>query len=199
MGRCWRDDKGWSDRFAPHIRCILGDLFFKAADDFEDQKHNTDFDMVFRSSDGVRVAARMRKQSGRWERYLLAGEFTVRSTRPSGVDTELQKIRAGWGDFMFYGFAHEEGDHISNWVVLNLDGLRGELAAGLEPRHRNKPNPDGSSTFNVYSTRDLRWSHTLHAAFEWPALTPRQTEAARRPDVVTVTRIENRARLWRKA
>lgn len=182
MASGWMRDKAWSDRYSPHIQAILGSVFFKPASLVEDQRRNTDFDLEFSAGD-IRVAARLRKP--RDARYMP--EFTIRSARPSGTKTELDKVREGWGDFLFYGFVHLDEVHIGHWVIVNLTGFRGQ-----EPylRFTSKPNRDWSSEFRAYSTFDL-WPHSIEAAYEWP-LTPEQADVAKRPVVVPVTRIEDR-------
>src|SRR5215831_10674635 len=95
----WQFDHGRASVFLPHMRSIVGEALIGPAPKEEDQKHNTD--LIVLRLEAVRIACRVRD----W-RYLerYADEFTIRQSRPSGVDSELGKIMFGWGDYILYGF-----------------------------------------------------------------------------------------------
>lgn len=150
----WEKDKAWSDRFLHQIKGILGQNLIGEPPIAEDREHNTDL-MVLKM-DAVRIACRVR----RYEQQCYAGEFTIRTGRPSGMKTELAKIVEGWGDYMFYGFANADGTLVEKWILGSLSAfriwhsyelvrLRGQIPG------REKPNKDNSSVFRVYSAFDI--------------------------------------------
>lgn len=95
----YREDRSWSDQFIPSIKQIVGPYLLVPASFELDAKEATDL-LVFKARD-IRIAARMRSAEYA-ERYPF--DFTLRSSRDSGSETELSKIVAGWGDWLFYGF-----------------------------------------------------------------------------------------------
>lgn len=150
----WQDDKTWSDRFLPEIKMILGRRFISEPAVEEDALRNTDL-IVFKM-EAIRVACRVRTRDY-YEKY--ADEFTIRSVRPSGVETELGKILAGWGDYLFYGFGH--GERLCDWRIGDLNVFRlwfqrktWTLPAGVLPG-KPRENRDGSSGFRVFKWDDL--------------------------------------------
>jgi hypothetical protein len=153
----WKQDKAWSDGLMGDIKAVLGRHLIGEADAYEDQEHCTD--LVVLRLDAVRIACRVRRhQYYTSEQYR--GEFTLRSKRPSGAITELSKIIAGWGDYMLYGFADENGlrlvaytlsdlKHFRLWFCRQLS-LHGGRCPGVEI-----PNGDQSSMFRVFKWADM--------------------------------------------
>ena len=114
----WERDKKWSDKFFPEIKRALGEHLICEPNDFRDDRDkNTDL-TVFEIR-AVRIACRIRKEAYR-EKY--GHEFTIRSGRPTGKETELSKIIRGWGDYFFYGFANEDG--LTQWLIGDLNAFR---------------------------------------------------------------------------
>jgi hypothetical protein len=75
-------------------------------------------------------------------------EFTIRTDRPSGATTELEKIEAGWGDWMIYGFAHRSLPKLCHWLIGDLDAFRSwRNSGGRRVFHRQ--NSDGTE-FDVF-------------------------------------------------
>ena len=99
MSATWQTDKLWSDRFVPEIKSALGQVLIDVADRDEDTLRNTDL-ITLKLRGGLRIACRIRKHE-----YLsrYADEFTLRCSRPSGAETEIDKLLSGWGDYLFYG------------------------------------------------------------------------------------------------
>jgi hypothetical protein len=151
----FEEDFDWQRQFAPEIKRILGSALIVAATPEEDLKHNTDFMVLELAS--VRVACRVRTN---W--YLhqrdWRNQFTIRSTRPSGVETELVKVLSGWGDFIFYGFADQDNTALAAWVLGNLKAFRSwhasQLWRGL-PAGIECSNGDKSSKFRAYRIADM--------------------------------------------
>ena len=116
----------------------------------DDAKRNTDF-MVARMENGLRVTARVRQPEYR-KRY--GDQFTVRLNRPSGVPSEMAKIRDGFGDFGVYGFASpSEPGRLVQWCLYNLALLRQYLELG--GRWHQERNADGSSDFAVFDVNEV--------------------------------------------
>lgn len=147
MADGWTSDKRWSDRFIPQLKRIAGGYLMEVADEREDQTHNTD--LIVLTMRAKRVACRVRQY-----RYLAqyADEFTIRCKRPSGAETELDKILAGWGDYLLYAFADEAERTLVRWHWIDLGGLRLWCLMSDPMPGVVKPNGDGSSLFRAFST-----------------------------------------------
>ena len=152
----WQTDKAASDRLLPEIKAVLGPHLIGAAPIEEDQRRNTD--LIVLKMEPVRVACRVRAFE-----YLgqYPYEFTIRSDRPSGAKTELAKVVEGWGDYLFYGFAAEDGHSLAAWLLGDLTVFRrwyadqlAALPAGDLPGalHYNR---DRSSAFRAFKAADL--------------------------------------------
>jgi hypothetical protein len=151
----WQADKAWSDRFVPEIKSILGTVLIDVAESDDDVTRNTDL-ITLTMRSGLRIACRVRKH-----RYLAAyaDEFTIRCSRPSGTETEIDKLLAGWGDYLFYGFANADETALAAWFVGDLRVFREWFAWYLrvfndwpgDLRH----NRDGSSKFLVFGIHDV--------------------------------------------
>jgi len=145
----WERDKAISDKYLDEIKQILGLHLIGEPPIEEDQERNTDL-MVLKL-DAVRVACRIREYS----HYFIGNrcnEFTIRSSRPSGMKTEFRKIVEGWGDYLFYGFGDESGLRLYHWHLIDLAVFRVYLLNmamhGIIPSEI--PNKDGSSSFRAF-------------------------------------------------
>jgi hypothetical protein len=112
-------DRAWSERFIPDIKNIVGPRLLVAADHHRDTKQATDL-LIFVARD-MRIAARVRRP-GIADRYPW--DFTIRAKRDTGAETELAKIVAGFGDWMFYGHADDAECSISRWLLIDLHRWR---------------------------------------------------------------------------
>jgi hypothetical protein len=151
----WKADKTWSDRFLPEIKAILGQTLIATAKMDDDQLRNTDL-ITLRMPGAVRIACRIRKHP-----YLqkYADEFTLRCSRPSGNDTEIDKVLAGWGDYLFYGFASHRETELASWFIGDLNIFR-EWFRWYRRTFQDWPgemksNHDGSSAFLVFTIHDI--------------------------------------------
>jgi hypothetical protein len=137
--------KADADRYVPDIKRVLADVFIVAAPIERDMRENTD--LVVLTVAPHTVACRVRTADKFLAKYPY--DVTFRALRPSGAETELAKVEAGWGDYMFYGFGR--GTEVVRWVLLDLDELRRQMI--LEPdwyrtwSRLRQPNHDGSSAF----------------------------------------------------
>jgi len=152
----WRSDKAWSDKFIPEIKRILGEHLIAEASEVEDQLHNTDL-VVLKLRD-FRIACRVRRWNYNTPEY--GGQFTIRSLRHSGRETEMQKLLNGWGDYFFYGFEKESCCRLARWTLGDLSAFRlwhqeqTKLNWGNPPGIEKK-NRDGSSDFRAFKIADM--------------------------------------------
>jgi hypothetical protein len=153
MSKGWKDDKAWSDQYIPTIKAICGLYLIGEATVIEDQERNTDLMM-----NGLRIAVRLRKWDS-WPKRSRRGEFTMRTARPRGAPTEFQKVLDGWGDYFFYGFAHQSAPKLYGFGLLHLGHFRDWLTQH-QTLHATWPgfiqrNHDRSSDFRVFRWVDL--------------------------------------------
>lgn len=149
-------DIGLEQRFARQIKAVLG-LQFIGQDPILDRQEATDF-AIF-AIRPFRVGARLRRY-----KYMLKypDEFTIRWSRPSGVETEIHKIRRGAVDYIFYGFISEDENKILKWFIGDLKRFR---ESEPEPWRIFANNPP-DSLLAVYRIDDMppnfivrRWVH----------------------------------------
>lgn len=151
--RQFSSDMAWSRQYLPHMKAIVGAALIGEAPDEEDQQRNTD--LIVLRLEAVRIGCRVRQHQ-----YLAryADEFTIRLSRPSGMDTELTKIMTGWGDYFLYGFAAADGSRLCAWLLGNLHVFRRWYwdqwtHTGREPGETQQ-NGDGTR-FRVFKIDDL--------------------------------------------
>ena len=143
----YETDRAWSDRHIPAIKKIIGGYLLDVASAEVDQRQATD--LVIIKDAGRQIACRVRRP-GYSDRWPL--DFTIRSHRDSGAETELSKMRRGWGDWYFYGHSDNRAPpNIERWFLLDLDVWR------KHERNQNAPdksNRDGTY-FRVYRVTDF--------------------------------------------
>ena len=120
--------RAWADRFIDQQMRILNNNIavldfnkiktrgyqIQLASEEDDQKFETDV-VVFGT---LRIALRVR--NGLSTTY---NDIALRSYRPSGVRTEVHKIKSGLGDYYLYCWT-ADGITISEYVLIDLDKLR---------------------------------------------------------------------------
>ncbi len=142
-------DRSWSDKMIPQIKEIVGPYLLDITPDEIDTKQAADL-MILGARD-MRIAARVRRL-GYAERYPY--EFTLRSRRDSGAETELSKVINGLGDWMFYGHA-DNADKIGLWWLINLCAFRAALIRDAKSiRFKKQDNGDGTY-FVAYDLRSF--------------------------------------------
>jgi hypothetical protein len=149
----YANDRLWSDLMIDEIRSIVGPRLLIPAPLEMDANQATDL-FVFTARD-MRIAARVRRP-GYADRYPF--EFTIRSKRDSGAETEMSKIVSGWGDWMFYGHATEE-NRIGLWWLIDLHVFRRSLILHKRDgvtriRSAQQSNQDGTH-FMAYDLRSF--------------------------------------------
>ena len=105
-------------RFTRQLKAILGNQFI-VQDSGEDLKGASDF-LVW----GIcpfKVAVRLRTY-----KYLLLypNQFTIRWSRPSGIETEIHKIKKGLVDYLLYGFVDEAEKYILSYFIADFSIFR---------------------------------------------------------------------------
>jgi hypothetical protein len=113
-------DWSWSDGFLPEVRRILAlnaavVFSFSIASFYRDAKQATD--MVITASGELAIAVRLRRPNYRYR------DLTLRATRSTGIATELEKIRQGYGDYYLYGWTGDSYS-IQEWMFVDLSTLR---------------------------------------------------------------------------
>lgn len=150
----WESDKRWSDRFLPEIKSILGQLLIGEPPVEEDEERNTD--LIVLRMEAVRICCRVRRN-----KFIgHSDEFTIRTTRPAGTKTELDKIVEGYGSYFFYGICDPEEQRLASWFVGNLNVFRLWFTRYIANNQGKVPgilfeNHDKSSSFRVYKIKDV--------------------------------------------
>lgn len=136
----YRENRSWSDRYIPEIKRIVGPLLLEPSSFDVDTKEATD--LIVLTARDMRIAARVRRPEYCRDRY--AQQFTIR-LHSNGHKTEWQKIvYEGWGDWLFYGFAADEGVAFQRWYVINLDIFRGHHGINARIKSETCNNGDGT-------------------------------------------------------
>jgi len=139
-------DRRWADAFMPCVRELLAPFLIRTSSFEEDTRRATD--LVARSLD---VAVRVRRH-GIFERFPR--DVTFRSKRDNGVETELEKVLSGHGDWLFYGHQLAPGaSEIGPWYLLDLAAFRKHYQRGYHSEETN--NGDGT-WFRAFDVRQLR-------------------------------------------
>ena len=124
----YETDRAWSDQWLPRLRALIGPYLLGPSTFDQDTKQCAD--LVVLSAKDMKIGCRVRRQfcaDGRIYAEAYPDQFTIRSGRSNGVQTELAKILEGWGDWFFYG--HDNGRHrIDPWWLINLTIFRRGVA-----------------------------------------------------------------------
>ena len=145
----FQQDFAWQTKFYPSIKKILRDNAAKlvsitVASAEEDMRHATDF---VASIKGGTIAVRIRRNVANTYKDL-----TIRSKRPNGHETELQKIKNGFADFYLYVWT--ANDEILDWWLVDIGRMR---ACGLFEKPRpERENKDKSSAFVWFVKSELQ-------------------------------------------
>ena len=151
-------NRRWSDGFIPAIKKIVGPLLLEESSFEVDTQQSADL-VVINARDKT-IACRVRR-AGYADQYGY--EFTIRSQLDSGAKTELAKIIDGFGDWMFYGHAAEDGINVSRWMVISLPALRASIIRKQATAHK-RSNRDGTH-FVAFDVRELPDACIVAASF----------------------------------
>ena len=152
-------DRRWSDAYIPAIKKIVGPLLLEESSFEVDTQQAAD--LVILNARDKTIACRVRR-CGYADKYGY--EFTIRAKRESGARTELEKIVDGFGDWMFYGHAADDGMNVSRWMVISLAGLRAAIIRSQAKAIRQS-NGDGTH-FVAFDVRELPDYCVVAASFQ---------------------------------
>jgi len=141
-------------RFAGTVKSILGNYFIRQ-DAIQDQKKGTDF-LTF-TMHPFKIGLRLRRKCPNFDRYEK--EFTLRWELPSGIDTEIHKIRKGLVQYMLYGFVDETETKIIRYFIGDL----GVFNQCYKPPRYVFPNNPRDSDLAVWRIDDFPDSFVLHS------------------------------------
>ncbi|MGH3428197.1 MAG: hypothetical protein ACRDQZ_11645 [Mycobacteriales bacterium] len=159
-------DREFADRFLPHQAEIAREaLRVDVAPIEEYLRRNTDLilrtPVLPKHGRDIRISARVRRVAERdksdWPQQTPYNrQFTIRTRRVSGVETEMDKIKLGFGDMFVYGFEQEPGsDRLYPWFIGNLEILRDHHArTGRSAGEQRNKGPGGSS-FKAFNLDDM--------------------------------------------
>jgi hypothetical protein len=102
------------------VKHRLAEFILRPATLTEDMRQATDL-RVLHAPDGLTVGVRLRRRSAGYH-ISHPGNFTLRYARASGSETEVSKILAGWGTWLFYG--HADAETLDPWMIVDLRVLR---------------------------------------------------------------------------
>ncbi len=142
----YHKDRTWSDRYLPQVKEILQEnlnkiVQVKIAGDKEDTTNATDMVIQLESGD---VAVRIRRPDCKFR------DLTLRSSRESGTETELSKIKKGLPRWYLYGWTNDKQE-IYEWILVDLNKVREKE---LWEEKRERPNHDGT-WFIAIPTKEL--------------------------------------------
>lgn len=142
-------DKEKADVFMPEVRRALADHLILVGSVKQDREEGTD--LVILRTEHRAVGVRVREL-----RFLsdYPFEVTIRSSRPSGAKTELDKLVDGWIDLIFYGFGDFETGRLVAWRIIDCRALRAQMIRGPELRFSEKTNRD-QTKFRAYDVRSF--------------------------------------------
>lgn len=141
-------DWAWSDTFLPDVKRVLGQCAIhlvevEIATPQQDLTEATD--MVATIKGFKTVAVRLRRATH------MQRDLTIRTWRSSGAQTELDKIKRGYGHLYLYGWTLEH--QISEWMLVDLARLR---SSGLLNRYAFIANKNGETRFLAIPAQELR-------------------------------------------
>jgi hypothetical protein len=118
-------DRAFSEQFSPEIMRIVQPLLPKPivapASITLDRNHATVFVVI--NAGPTKIASRVRRRE--YFRMPYRVQFTIRSLRLNGVETELAKVEKGFADWAFYGF-EDMPRKLAQWAALDLNVFRQE-------------------------------------------------------------------------
>ncbi len=127
-------------KFSKQIKGILGNYFF-VKDKIWDLENGTDFAMFLCEKQQIRVGTRLR----RYDRFLkYSKQFSIRWSRPSGVPTEIDKIRNSLVDYILYGFVDAEERRIIQYFLGDLGVFRKFEVKPMAIIKNNPPDSQGA-------------------------------------------------------
>ena len=149
--------KDLNQRYFPQIKRILNKnsyMFSELLEATPQQDYKEGFDSIFTFND-IKIPLRIRK-------YEYAKEYrdvTIRSRTRSNGETEIDKIKQGFGDYYFYAWECEDRKRLFCYLIFDLKKFNSSGLV-LRPSDPDIPNGDGTS-FNAYRIFDLIMANAL--------------------------------------
>lgn len=129
-------------KFDRILKAILGNFFITKNLEM-DVKQATDF--LIYNINPFKVGVRLR----RYEYFLkYPNDFTIRYSRPSGIDTEIHKIRQNLVDYILYGFVNEPETKIIKYFIGDLKIFRDNEPKPIAIK-TNKPPDSKLAVYNL--------------------------------------------------
>ena len=146
MNNGYIHDRKWADAFNNDIGQIIREnlghiVSIDIAPVDVDTRQATDMVVHVR---GGAVGVRLRRGNCKYR------ELTIRSTRKGTAQTEIDKLRGGFGDWYLYCWEIAAG---IEWMLVDLAKVRG--AGLLDMRRKEIMNPDGITGFIAISRDEL--------------------------------------------
>lgn len=163
MNRKYKTDREWADVYIPTVMDILKEnasflVTFKVAPEDKDLKEVAD--IVLETNMG-HIGVRVRRPD------VSFRDWTIRSKRKSGVETEIHKMRQGFCRWYFYGWASgpmPNGNGLfQDWILVDVDRFRSSKLAYENKKHNS--NNDGT-WFYAYSTLELNHHRCIIATHD---------------------------------
>lgn len=147
----------WSEQFKPQVRESIKKVASKIinirdATKNEDMKEATD--MVVTADLGT-IAVRVRSNKFKFGKYK---DVTLRSYS-NGNNTEIHKLREGWGDWYLYAW-----NEFEDWVFYDINKLRKNRPDLLKEnivKQKEISNYDGNTKLYPISVKDLFLADTI--------------------------------------
>ena len=139
-------------KFDRILKSILGNCFIQKNTNL-DKLEGTDF--IVYEIKPFKIGVRLRTH-----KYFLdyPDEFTIRYSRPSGVNTEIHKIQQGLVNYFLYGFVNPEETKIIKWFVGDLEIFRSVNPEPLQIKQNIPPD----SMFAVYNLNQFPESFIIN-------------------------------------
>jgi hypothetical protein len=106
----FKDDFNWQARYVPRVAAIIDELPLKLFTSAKVAPREVDLklngDLLLFPFGGMKIAMRLRRPH-RGYLHAFGLQFTIRTQRDTGAETELSKIRRGLGDWFFYGHVEQ--------------------------------------------------------------------------------------------
>jgi hypothetical protein len=106
----FKDDFNWQAQYVPRVAAIIDELPLKLFTQAKIAPREVDLkqngDLLLFPFGGMSIAMRLRRPKKGYL-YAFGLQFTIRTLRDTGAETELSKIRRGLGDWFFYGHIEE--------------------------------------------------------------------------------------------
>lgn len=152
----YQEDRIRADKHLPQIKKILkGNFAFildvKHSSEEKDKKESVDLIAILENQSVINIAVRIREPECEYR------DLTIRAERNSGVETELSKIKKGFGRWYFYAWVNKWNE-IDEWMIVDLDKLREK---GLLEKERPLISNNDGTYFIQISRGELRENYCL--------------------------------------